>query len=277
MHSEKKKVLITGSSGYIGSHLTHALLPKYEVHGLDIVEPKIQPHKFFLRDITQSLRDIDTKYDAVIHLAAKVSVTESESNPNLYIQTNGYGTINVFGTLEYDTFILASTGLAEYGDCIGNPYAVTKRAAEMVVETSPSHTIFRFYNVIGQTVVPPTNPDGLMANLIESLETKEFTIYGNVYNTRDHTCIRDYLHVDEVCAAIEKAIETPSNKIECLGHGIGYTVKEIVDIFQEVNNVKLDVKYGPKRSGDLPITMLKNVSPYMEKMYTIQDLLKVKK
>ena len=175
--------------------------------------------------------------------------------------------------------IFASTGAAQ--DC-ESAYGISKRAAEDVVrEFCTNHretpyTIFRFYNVIGSTVVAPTNPDGLMYNLMKARETGEFTIYGTDYErTSDGTCVRDYVHVNEICDAIKQAIEKPSNQIESLGHGVGYTVKEIVSLFQKVNNVDIDVKYGSRRKGDIDVYVLEDVSPYMRNLYTIEELLKV--
>jgi len=72
-----------------------------------------------------------------------------------------------------------------------------------------------------------------------------------------------------------QSIEKPSNNIECLGHGVGYTVKEIVNKFQQVNDCDFDVVYGPRRKGDLPSTVLEDVSPYMKNLYTLDELLKV--
>ncbi len=95
------------------------------------------------------------------------------------------------------------------------------------------YTIFRFYNVIGSEGFAPTNPDGLMYNLIMAMQSKEFTVFGNDYDVSpDGTCIRDYVHVNEICDSLKQAIEKPSNQIECLGHGVGYTVREIVSLFQ---------------------------------------------
>jgi UDP-glucose 4-epimerase len=161
-------------------------------------------------------------------------------------------------------------------------YGVSKRAAEDIVRDfctnhkPRDYTIFRFYNVIGSTVVPPTNPDGLMHNLMKAIETNEFTVHGNDYTeTVDGTCVRDYIHVMEVCDAIKTAIENPANKTECLGHGVGYTVKEIAEKFQKVNNCKFNINYGPRRKGDIPYYVLKDVSSYMKNLYSIEDLLKV--
>jgi UDP-glucose 4-epimerase len=81
--------------------------------------------------------------------------------------------------------------------------------------------------------------------------------------------------VNEICDALKLAIERPSNQIECLGHGVGYTVNEIVNLFQKVNDVDFDVKHGPRRKGDIDVSVLENVSPYMPILYTMEQLLKV--
>jgi UDP-glucose 4-epimerase len=117
-----------------------------------------------------------------------------------------------------------------------------------------------------------------MYNLMKAKEKGEFTIFGNDYGTRDGTCVRDYVHVNEICDALRSAIEKPSNQIECLGHGVGYTVAEIVNIFREVNNIpniNLLTKIGPRRKGDLAVSVLDNVSPYMKELYSLEELLKV--
>ena len=276
-----KKVLITGSSGYIGSHLSKMLMDslKYEVHGLDIREPQQVMNKFYQQDINRQFT-IDEEFDCVIHLAGLVRVGESEIMPIKYYITNLNGTMNVVNKIKTKNFIFASTGAAQ--DC-SSAYGISKRAAEDVVrEYCTTHrptpyTIFRFYNVVGSTVVAPTNPDGLMYKLIEACDTGQFTIYGNDYdvNVIDGTCIRDYVHVNEICDALMQAIEKPSNSVESLGHGVGYSVQEIVELFQKVNECSFDVKYGPRRKGDLPSSVLANVSPYMRNLYTMEELIKV--
>jgi len=275
-----KKILITGCSGYIGSHLCKMLENDYEVHGLDIEEPQAPLNEFYRCDINRQFAiPNDIEYDAVIHLAALVRVGESELMPIKYYITNLNGTMNVVNKIKTKNFIFASTGAAQ--DC-NSAYGISKRAAEDVVrEYCTTHrptpyTIFRFYNVIGSTVVAPTNPDGLMYNLMKAMETHEFTIFGEDYEQSvDGTCIRDYVHVNEICDALKQAIEKPSNSIESLGHGVGYTVNEIVSLFQKVNDVDFDVKYGPRRKGDIASSVLENVSPYMRNLYTIEELLKV--
>lgn len=275
-----KKILITGCSGYIGSHLAKLLMSslKYEVHGLDIRDPQQPMNRFYKQDINR-LFTIDEEFDAVIHLAALVNVGESEQKPISYYITNLNGTMNVINKVKTKNFIFASTGAA--ADC-ESAYGTSKRAAEDVVrEYCTMHnpqdfTTFRFYNVIGSDGYAPTNPDGLFYNLMKARETGEFTIYGTDYErTSDGTCVRDYVHVNEICDALCTAIEKPSNQIECLGHGVGYTVTEIVNLFQKVNDVDFDVKKGPRRKGDIEVSVLENVSPYMRNLYTMEELLKV--
>jgi UDP-glucose 4-epimerase len=273
-----KKVLVTGSSGYIGSHLCKMLENDYEVHGLDIRMPQVPVKNFHQVSINQPF-NITEEYDTVIHLAALVNVGESEVKPISYYITNLNGTMNVVNKIKCKNFIFASTGAAE--GCT-SAYGISKRAAEDVVREyctvhSPKdYTTFRFYNVIGSTVVGPTNPDGLMYNLMKARETGEFTIFGTDYErTSDGTCVRDYVHVNEICDALRTAIERPSNQIECLGHGVGYTVNEIVNLFQKVNDVDFDVIKGPRRKGDIEVSVLENVSPYMPILYTLEQLLKV--
>jgi UDP-glucose 4-epimerase len=275
-----KKILITGNSGYIGSHLSKMLMDslEYEVHGLDIREPQYPLNRFYRQDINRPF-EIQEEFDCVIHLAALVNVGESELKPISYYITNLNGTMNVINKIKTKNFIFASTGAAVGCE---SAYGISKRAAEDVVKEfctqhrPTEYTIFRFYNVIGSTVVAPTNPDGLMYNLMRAKETGEFTIFGNDYEQSwDGTCVRDYVHVNEICDALKQAIEKPSNSVESLGHGVGYTVREIVSMFQKVNDIDIDVKYGPRRKGDLASSVLEDVSPYMRNLYTMEELLKV--
>lgn len=272
-----KKVLITGSSGYIGSHLCKMLENEYEVYGLDVCPPQVEMDKFLQININQQF-NVEEEFDAVIHLAALVRVGESEVKPIPYYITNLNGTMNVVNKIKCKNFIFASTGAAQ--DC-ASAYGISKRAAEDVVREfctlhrPTPYTIFRFYNVIGSTVVAPTNPDGLMYNLIKAKTSKEFTIFGDDYNTSDGTCVRDYVHVNEICDSLSQAIEKPSNQIECLGHGVGRTVVDIVNMFKEVNNINFEVKVGPRRKGDIESSVLENVSPYMRNLYSMEELLKV--
>jgi UDP-glucose 4-epimerase len=273
------KILITGNGGYIGSHLTQILKKdsNLEIHGLDKNNPLLSVDKFYKQNIVEdSDWNIDDEYDCVVHLAAEVAVGRSVITPTLYYQTNTIGTLNVLKKIKTKRLIIASTGAAAG---LGSPYGISKRDMEDIVfeyckNNNIPFTIFRFYNVTGSDGIEPTNPDGLFASLIAAARTGKFTIFGDDYNTRDGTCVRDYTHVNEICHAVIQGILTSTNQIENLGHGVGTTVKEMVEIFKEVNNCNFEVAIGPRREGDLEKSVLSNPSKFMKKMYKIEDLLK---
>jgi UDP-glucose 4-epimerase len=251
----------------------------YELYGLDLKDPQFKVSTHFKKNIKEPL-NIDIEFDAIVHLAALVNVGESEKMPTDYYMTNLIGTLNILQHLKTKNFIFASTGAAEKCE---SAYGVSKRATEDCVKefcqvNKVPYTIFRFFNVIGSDGFKPTNPDGLMYNLLKSKELGYFTIFGNDYNTRDGTCERDYVHVNEICDALRTAIENPSNGLENLGHGVGHTVGEMLTMFKKVNNIQnsdLLTKIGPRRKGDIEVSVLGKVSPYMKNLYTIEQLLKV--
>lgn len=279
-----KKVLITGSSGYIGQHLVKLLHKDYDVYGIDMValdNDLIPDENFMLADIRYDLNDIVIdfrdwpRFDTVIHLAAFVRVNESVEKPYWYYNNNVDGTRTVLTELDYDNFIFASTGAAENPI---SPYALSKRMAEDIVKQycgTSNYTIFRFYNVIGTDgTIAPTNPDGLFSNLIKAEMTNTFNLFGHDYNTTDGSAVRDYVHVMEICYAIRTAIEDSANGLENLGHGKGHTVLEMIAKYQEVNNCMFNVIACPRREGDLEYSVLDNVSSYMEELYTFDEMMK---
>jgi len=278
------KVLITGNSGYIGSHLTKLLSRRkdVELYGLDKSKPVVAMERFSWNNITMpgyfkwTIDDIE--FDCVIHLAAEVAVGRSIKNPIVYYQTNTLGTLRVLQDLKFKQFIHASTGSA---GPMNNPYGISKRAAEEIVdqycrERNIPFTTFRFYNVTGSDGINPTNPDGLMWNLMNAEKTGEFNLFGDDYNTLDGSAVRDYTHVNEICHALEQAIDRSTNQIENLGHGVGTTVKQMINLYKKVNNCDFKVNICPRRAGDLESSVLDTPSPFMQQLYTIQELLKVK-
>jgi UDP-glucose 4-epimerase len=273
------KILITGNSGYIGSHLTKILSSKnrFEIHGLDKEEPNIPVFKYIWKDIRDPGHWDADEYDCVIHLAAEVSVSRSVGNPILYYETNTIGTLNVLKNIRTKRFIHASTGSA---GPMNNPYGISKRAAEEIVDQycrqhNIPFTIFRFYNVTGTDGIDPTNPDGLMWNLMNAEKTGAFNLFGDDYNTEDGSAVRDYTHVNEICTALDSAINRSTNQIENLGHGVGTTVKQMIDLYKKVNDCDFEVRVCPRRAGDLERSVLDNPSPFMQKLYTMEDLLKI--
>lgn len=273
------KILITGNSGYIGSHLSNILLKNfsYEVHGLDKQKPIVPLHKFYYQDIRDRDFKIDEVYDCVIHLAAEVAVGRSVKNPILYYTTNTLGTFNVLQNISTRRFVHGSTGSA---GPMNNPYGISKRGAEDIVnqfckENDIPFTIFRFYNVTGSDGIDPTNPDGLMWNLMNAEKTGIFNLFGDDYNTEDGSAVRDYTHVNEICHALISAINESTDQIENLGHGVGTTVKQMIELYQRVNNCEFETKICPRREGDLERSVLDNPSRFMKKLYSMEDLLKV--
>jgi UDP-glucose 4-epimerase len=225
------------------------------------------------------------KFDAIVHLAAKVQVGESMEFPTVYYENNVQGTINLLRWFSYDNFVFASTGTAATPPW--SPYAMSKVAAEQCVRQwlrNVPYTIFRFFNVIGSMGYKPTNPDGLFYNLMKAEETGVFNLYGDDYNTDDGTAIRDYVHIYEICYALELAIRKPScvpgadiqPYAENLGHGKGHSVQEIIDTYKRVNNATFEVVNKPRRPGDLEKSVLTNISPYMVMYpkFTLEDFVK---
>jgi UDP-glucose 4-epimerase len=278
------KILITGNSGYIGSHLTKLLNNRgdIELYGLDKSRPVVAMERFSWNNITMpgyfkwTIEDIE--FDCVIHLAAEVAVGRSVTNPIVYYQTNTLGTLRVLQDLKFKRFIHASTGSA---GPMNNPYGISKRASEEIVnqyckEQSIPFTTFRFYNVTGSDGINPTNPDGLMWNLMNAQKTGVFNLFGDDYNTLDGSAVRDYTHVNEICHALEQAIDHSTDQIENLGHGVGTTVKQMINLYKKVNNCEFEVRVCPRRAGDLERSVLDNPSPFMQQLYTIQELLNVK-
>jgi UDP-glucose 4-epimerase len=276
-----KRILITGNSGYIGSHLTKLLSNRsdIELYGLDKTDPIVYIERFAYHDITTSeyskwaIQDIE--FDCVIHLAAEVAVGRSVLNPILFYKTNIVGTLHILRHIKFKRFVHASTGSA---GPMNNPYGISKRASEEIVdqyckEQKIPFTTFRFYNVTGSDGINPTNPDGLMWNLMNAQKTGVFNLFGDDYNTLDGSAVRDYTHVNEICRALEQAIDRSTNQIENLGHGVGTTVKQMIELYKQVNNCKFDVHVCPRRAGDLERSVLDNPSPFMQQLYTMEDLL----
>jgi UDP-glucose 4-epimerase len=271
-----KKILITGSSGYIGQHLCKMLKGKYHITGVDRCMRKVP--KMPEWDNIFKLGKLETHFDAVVHLAADVSVGESIQYPSKYYDNNITGTHRVLMDVNCKNFIFASTGAAEYPN--SSPYARSKLCAEDIVKEyctklDKNFTIFRFYNVIGSDGIEPTNRDGLMMALSKARRTGAFTLYGNDYiESEDGTPLRDYIYVNDVCSAIRLAIEKPTNDTEELGTGSAMSVLDMIEMYKKMNGCDFGVAVVKRRAGDLPVSYCKNISPLFKKTVTIEELLK---
>jgi len=257
------KLAITGGNGYIGTRLLEKLKnTQYE----------IDTYTLNNWDIKNSPTKIIKNIDCVIHLAGLVKVNESVEYPLDYYEVNTIGTANVIKKFPNAKFIFASTGAAFNPT---SPYARSKLAAEDIIKSlCNNYTIFRFFNIGGGQ---PTNPVGLHAATLKALETKEFIIAGSDWNTKDGTCVRDYVHVDDVCDGIIKAINSSSanSPFEPIGSGKEYTILEYINTFLKVNGSLFNIKHGPRRPGDNEESKLPFLSTFIEPKKTLEDIVRL--
>jgi len=249
-------IVVTGAKGYIGSVLMNKLPEAVgtDIDAWDIRTPQ-QP---------------DPNVKVVVHLAALVRVGESVEKAQDYYDTNVTGTLNVIRAFPNAKFIFASTGAAFNPD---SPYGHSKVMSEQIIKDTckNGYTIFRFYNVGGGI---PTNPDGLPASITRARETGTFTIFGNDYPTKDGTCVRDYIHVDDITDALVRAVNEPAanTDYEPLGSGKSYTVEEYVNAYINKHGQDFNVMYGDRRPGDLAISEVPFVSKFMNVTKTLEDI-----
>ena len=256
-------VAVTGANGYIGQEVIKQLSKK---EGIKILTFDIDDW-----DIRLPLSICNPEVDVVIHLAGLVKVGESVARPTAYYYTNVVGTKNVIDAFPNAKMIFASTGAA-YDPT--SPYARSKLMAEDIVqELCSDYTIFRFFNVGGGK---PTNPEGLYAATQRAVDRGSFTIFGNDYNTADGTCVRDYVHVEDLCAALVAAVGQPGSKsIEPIGSGKSYTVKEYVDAWLLTNGKLFNVEFGPRRPGDNERSEVPHLSRFVSPTKTIYDIVRL--
>lgn len=247
------KILVTGSNGYVGQHLVkHLQLVGNYVVGLDRVDHGVNIGDEFIHQDILDTNQIEGEYDTVIHLAALVQVGGGQKAMMDYYRTNIVGTMNILERVEYKNFVFASTCQAG----LGTVYGESKYIGELTVEqycqlNNKDFTVFQFGNVAGTNGFEPTNTDGLLYNLMKAKETGKFYLYGNDYtDTTDGTAERDYIHVTEVCYALDVATDRPANTIKYIGHGKHYSVLECIEAFKKANNCDFEVVVMPRREGD---------------------------
>lgn len=277
----KKKVLVTGASGYIGSHVCMILKEHgHSVHGWDIHhhgefnDISNVCDEFSNQDITDSISKCN--FDAVIHLAGLTVVPESIRIPSKYYQTNLFGTQNILDNVDSDHFIFASTSSAW---SMESPYAKSKVAAEDIIkEISKGYTIFRFFNVSGSNgkyrqLGPSTHLIRVAAEVATG-KRSHLEIYGTDYPTRDGTCIRDYVHVVDLSKAIVKSVEQgPMNTpYECIGSNTGSSVIEVIKAMEHVTGKKLKTINGPRRPGDSVINSVDKLSTVFKLEKNLHDM-----
>ena len=276
------KVLITGVTGYIGSHLAKVLFEAgHHVVGLDIEWKKHNDvsrycHRILIKDVTKHVCDED--YDVIVHLAGLIQVEESVAHPTKYYSTNLGGTVNMLrqNINGEPHFIFASTAGAFDAQ---SPYARSKLAAEDVIkEKSKNYTIFRFFNVAGSDGMH--RQVGRASHLIRiAAETAAgkrdyMSIYGEDYDTPDGSCVRDYIHVVDLVNAIRDTIKHGAfnTPYECIGSGKGYSVKEVVQAMKDVTGQDFTVKMAGRRDGDPASLAIDNQFNLLHPQYQLKDM-----
>jgi UDP-glucose 4-epimerase len=274
------KILVTGATGYIGSHVCKLL----KEHGHYVTAWDINIHGEY-NDIRaycdefqhyDVVKDVRGEYDAIVHLAGRSVVPDSLREPTEYYRVNVIGTANLLDRVKTDHILFASTSSAWE---MASPYARSKVAAEDVIkEKASGYTIFRFFNVSGTDGV--NRQLGTASHLIRVAamvaagKLSEIKIFGNDYSTRDGTCIRDYIHVSDLAGAIVKAVENgPVNTpYECLGSNHGWTVLEVLDVMEQVTGKKLNRVIAPRREGDAVASVVDKLSDFVTLSKSIEDM-----
>jgi len=283
------KILVTGGAGYIGSHVALQLRARGEqivvldnlstgfreaARGAELVVGDVGDRALVDRVLAEH------RVDTVIHFAAHTVVPESVRDPLKYYGNNTCGTRSLLASCASANvrhFVFSSTA-AVYGmpasgiadedtpTCPINPYGSSKLMSEMMLRdlsaaTSLRHVILRYFNVAGcdpQGRIGQSTPNAtlLIKVACEHAVGKRdrLEVFGTDYDTPDGTCIRDFIHVDDLAAAHLNALDHlrdggESLTINC-GYGHGYSVREVIDTVERVSRRSLNVVDSPRRPGD---------------------------
>ena len=281
-------ILVFGGAGYIGSHtVKHLLDNRYKCV---VADNLIYGHKeavdkraeFVHADLLNpiSIKEVfkGRKIDAVIHFAAFTYVGESVNDPQKYFINNVVGTTNLLNVMLENGVkkIVFSSTCATYGEPQYtpidekhpqnpiNPYGRTKLMIEQIFADYErayglKHIALRYFNAagcaqdgsIGESHTPETHLIPLVLKAIKG-EKEKISVFGTDYDTPDGTCIRDYIHVEDLALAHRLAVEKLDEYSGCLnlGTGVGTSVKEIIDAAEKVSGKKCPIEYGPRRAGD---------------------------
>ncbi|MBQ9985349.1 MAG: UDP-glucose 4-epimerase GalE [Oscillospiraceae bacterium] len=284
------RIAVLGGAGYIGSHTVKELCERgHEVAVIDNLQTGYLAavHKgaeFLKGDIRDKefLRGalVGKGFDAVIHFAACSLVGESVTNPLKYYNNNVGGAITLLEVMveaDIDKIVFSSTA-ATYGEperipiqeddrtCPTNPYGETKLAMEkMFGWTGLAHGIrfvsLRYFNACGAdesgNFGEAHNPESHLIPLILQVpngKREAIYVFGDDYDTKDGTCVRDYIHVTDLADAHILAVEYLRNggksDIFNLGNGVGFTVREVIDSARRVTGHPIPEIVSPRRAGD---------------------------
>jgi len=291
------KILLTGGAGYIGSHVSLALLDAGHhvtiIDDLSTGNKKLIPSyasfvKCNINDTTTVAELIQKKmFDALMHFAGFVQIEESIRNPKKYFDNNTENAKILFDTCAQNnlTNIIFSSTAATYGNPLDtspitetamlkplNPYGKSKTQTEKYLQNNKAlnYVILRYFNVAG---ADPFMRSGLISkestHLIKIIseaavgKREKVVIFGNDFPTPDGTAIRDYIHVTDLADIHVKAIEhlviNQQPTILNCGYGRGFSVKDVLDIANTVNNKPIPTEMGDRRAGDSAM-LVSNVS-----------------
>ena len=285
--------LITGGLGYVGSHIAANLKDKAIIidnrSNSKLNFKKNLPNcKVYIGDLNQqNLNKIfkNHKIDKVIHMASLKSVNESIIQPLKYYENNIFSTISLLRSMDQFNInkLVFSSSATVYGGShqsplkenmhleSTNPYGSTKIIIENLISDFSKYKknfkaiSLRYFNPIGSNIrynlpeQPLGTPQNIMPVLINSIQNKRtFQIFGKNYNTKDGTCIRDYIHVQDLADAHIKSLNSfkkiNGHEIFNIGSGRGYSVLELVRTFESVNNIKVKIIFSKRRNGDSAVS-----------------------
>ncbi len=291
------KVLVTGGAGYIGSHVVRQLAQA----GHDIVvfdnlstgyRWAVTAGELVVGDLADesAVNDLfsEHRFEAVLHFAANIVVPESVANPLKYYSNNTRNTLNLLKAIERHQvpYVVFSSTAAVYGMpeqtvltedlplAPINPYGASKMMSERMImdlaaASDLNYVILRYFNVAG------ANPDGLLGqatpeatHLIKVAcecvtgQRDGMSVFGTDYGTRDGTCVRDYIHVEDLAKAHVMALDYMArggeSKVLNCGYGRGFTVREVIDVVKQQSGVDFPVAETERRAGDPEALMADN-------------------
>lgn len=273
------KILVTGGAGYIGSVAAHELLEKgHQVVVIDNLSKglkKLVPEKagFYNYDLTDSrISEVMKDQDAVMHFAAYKAAGESMHDAPKYSH-NIRGTINLLDAMVHAGVkrMIYSSSAAVYGipetkkvdeSAALNPinyYGYTKLACEDLIRWygqihGISYVAFRYFNVAGDGGLKYIDPnaENILPLIMEVVTKKrdKLTVFGDDYDTRDGTGLRDYIHVSDLARAHMMALDLKGNHMINLGSESGTTVMELIRMTEEITGKSVAYEIGPRREGD---------------------------
>lgn len=304
---KKRKILVTGGCGYIGSHTLVELLDsgRYDAVSVDfckrstpramqrveaITGKRVKNYRIDIcnRNDFNRIFEENSDIQGIIHFAAYKAVGESVENPLLYYRNNLNSLMNVIEACQHYAIpnLIFSSSCAVYGEVkklpvneatpVGAalcPYAHTKQIGEEMIRSAliPNSAlqvvILRYFNPVGAHLsglngeLSPDKPNNLIPIIMLAAagEIPQMTVFGTDYDTRDGSCIRDYVHVCDIANAHVKALDylfEHKNQKSCevfnLGSGKGVSVLEMLQATERVIGRKLNYVLGARRAGDVP-------------------------